>query len=202
MLVKVIIVAAMIAAIVLLGRGYRSAMLNVQRLQANQIVLLSDIDRYKLSDSLNAAQAASVRLTLSEYKKLYADECETVKKLKSDLKGLQSTVNAQTETIRELKAAMKPVVVHDTITMVIDTLQCFEYSDKWLDVSGCLADDTLSLHVSSRDELLAVESLQRKRFLGIPLPIKWFGYKTRSVDVVSMNPNTTIKDITYKTIEQ
>lgn len=182
--------------------GYKRACEDVQRLKANQQVLLSDIDRYKVADSLSAVQTAALRLSLNEYMSLYDNECQTVRQLKADIRGLQGTINAQTETIKELKAEIKPVVVHDTLTTVIDTLHCFEYSDKWIDVNGCIDADTVSLSVTSRDELLIVESLQRKRFLGIPLPIRLFGYRERTTDAVSMNPNTTIKNVTYKTIEQ
>ena len=199
----VVCVVAFLIGVAWLAKGFKQAREDVARLQGNQVVLLSEIDRYKVADSLSAVQTTALRLTLNEYMSLYSSECEQVRRLKSDIKGLQSVVNTQTETINELKAAVKPVVVvHDTIMAVIDTLQCFNYSDKWIDVDGCIEDDSVSLSVTSRDELLAVESLQRKRFLGIPLPISWFGYRSRTVDVVSSNPNTVIKNVTYKTIEQ
>lgn len=183
--------------------AYRRASREAERLSQNQTVLLSDIDRYKVADSLSAVQVMALRLSLSEYMSLYSDECETVRQLQSDVKGLQGVVNTQTQTIRDLKAQLKPVVViHDTVMAIVDTLQCFSYSDKWIDVNGCIEDSTVSLNVVSRDEILAVESLERKRFLGIPLSIKCFGYRSRHLDAVSLNPNTTIVNVTYKTIEQ
>lgn len=201
-LVLVALVVIFFIGVSCLAKGYRRAKEEVSRLANNQVVLLSEIDRYKVADSLSAVQTAALRLSLNEYMSLYSSECETVRRLKSDIKGLQGTINTQTETIKELKAQLRPVVVHDTILAVIDTMQCFDYSDKWIDVSGCVVDDTVSLSVTSRDELVIVESLQRKRFLGIPLPIKLFGYRERTADAVSMNPSTVIKSITYKTIEQ
>ena len=204
---KIIVICAAVillltSALSMAVHGYRKAVKEAERLSQNQTVLLSDIDRYKVADSLSAVQATALRLSLEEYMRLYGRECETVRQLKSDIKGLQGTVNMQTETIKELKAQLKPVVIHDTVMAAIDTLQCFNYSDKWIDVTGCIDDDAISLSVTSRDELLAVESLKRKRFLGIPLSIKLFGYRERHLDVVSSNPNTIIKNVTYKTIEQ
>lgn len=200
------VVAFLLIALALLSYyGFsraKGAEYEARRLADNQVVLLSEIDRYKVADSLSAVQTAALKLSLSEYKELYSSECETVRRLKADIKGLQGTISTQTETIRVLKAQLKPIVVHDTVLAVIDTLQCFDYSDRWIDVSGCIDGDTVSISVASRDELIIVESLQRKRFLGIPLPIRLFGYKTRTADAMSLNPNTTISGVEYKVIER
>ena len=62
---------------------------------------------------------------------------------------------------------------------------------------GYLANDTINLNIVNREELLIAESFVKKRFIGIKLPIWLFGYKTKSVDVVSKNPNTEIKNLEY-----
>ena len=68
---------------------------------------------------------------------------------------------------------------------------------RWTDLHGFISNDTLQVKIINREELILVESLQRKKFLGIKLPGWLFGYKREILDVVSRNPNTTIQDIEY-----
>lgn len=174
----------------------------IERLSANTSVLADSLYSYRVLDSLNAAQTKALRLKADEYRELYASEHELVGKLQADRRGLMAAINMQSQTISRLQASLQPVYVYDTINVVRDTIYCFDYTDKWVDVSGCINNGTLDMSLTSRDELLIVESAQRKRFLGIPLPIRWFGYKSRTVDVLSQNPNTEIIGLNYKTIEQ
>ena len=180
----------------------------IERLSANTNVLTDSLHSYRVLDSLNAVQTKALRLTADEYRELYESEYAKVGELMADRKGLEATIALQSRTIRSLQALLQPVaitdtlVVFDTIRVVHDTVYCFDYSDKWVDLSGCINGDTLNVDFTNRDELLIVESAQRKRFLGIPLPIGWFGYKSRTVDVVSDNPNTVITNVNYKTIER
>lgn len=171
------------------------------RLASNILVLQDSVTSYHILDSLNAAQVTALRLTAAEWREAYANEHEIVRKLQADKVGLMSTIALQTKTISKLQATLQPVYVTNTIC-VTDTIYCFSYSDKWVDFSGCVRDSILDVDLTVRDELLIVESAQRKRFLGIPLPIRWFGYKSRTVDVLSQNPNTEIIGLNYKTIEQ
>lgn len=174
----------------------------IERLSANTYVLTDSLHSYRVLDSLNAVQTKALRLEADEYRELYADECELVGKLRADKVGLMATIAMQSKTIGSLQAALRPVYVTDTVNVIHDTVYCFDYSDRWVDLSGCVNGDTLNLDFTSRDELLIVESAHRKRFLGIPLPISWFGCKSRTVDVVSKNPNTIITELDYKTIER
>lgn len=186
----------------MLALGYAKERDNSSRLEANLLSMNDTLAHYHVLDSLNAAQTKALRLKADEYRELYASEHELVGKLQADRRGLMATINMQSQTISRLQASLQPVYVYDTINVVRDTIYCFDYTDKWVDVSGCINDGTLDMSLTSRDELLIVESAQRKRFLGIPLPIRWFGYKSRTVDVLSQNPNTEIIGLNYKTIEQ
>ena len=180
----------------------------IARLEQNCLTLTDSVKAYRVSDSLNAVQVKALRLTASEYKELYASEHELVKSLRADKVGLLSTIAMQQKTVLALQSALQPVfktdtVRHDTIAVIVhDTIYCFDYKDKWVDLSGCVEDSIVNINLTTYDELLIVESAQRKRFLGIPLSIKLFGYKYRTLDAINMNPNARITNVTYKTIEQ
>lgn len=193
---------ALVALAIAMSAAYVKERNNSSRLEANLLSMNDTLAHYRVLDSLNAVQTTALRLKADEYRELYASEHELVGKLQADRRGLMATINMQSQTISRLQASLQPVYVYDTINVVRDTIYCFDYTDKWVDVSGCINDGTLDMSLTSRDELLIVESAQRKRFLGIPLPIRWFGYKSRTVDVLSQNPNTEIIGLNYKTIEQ
>lgn len=180
----------------------------IARLEQNCLALTDSVKAYRVSDSLNAVQVKALRLTTSEYKELYISEHELVKSLRADKVGLMSTIAMQQKTVLALQSALRPVfktdtVCHDATSLIThDTIYCFGYKDKWVDLSGCVEDSIVNISLTTYDELLIVESAQRKRFLGIPLSIKLFGYKYRTLDAINMNPNVRITSVTYKTIEQ
>lgn len=191
-------------AICLIGHYKQEA----TRLEQTCMTLTDSVKAYRVSDSLNAVQVKALRLTASEYKELYASEQELVKSLRADKVGLLSTVALQQKTVLALQSALQPVcktdtAYHDTTSVIVhDTIYCFGYKDKWVDLSGCVEDSIVNINLTTYDELLIVESAQRKRFLGIPLSIKLFGYKYRTLDAINMNPNARITNVTYKTIEK
>ena len=199
---KLLIILAVCAVAVYLFDANQRKQQEIDRLDNNVVVLTDSLHAYRILDSLNAIQTRALRLTVSEWQEAYKNEAALVKKLQADKCNLQSTINLQLQAIADFKSALTPVVVYEVGDIIRDTIQCFDYSDKWLDVSGCIEHDTVSLHAVCREELLAVESIQRKRFLGIPLPVKWFGYKSRTLDVVSMNPNCEVIGADFKTIEK
>lgn len=200
---KLLIILAVCAVAVYLFDANQRKQQEIDRLDNNVVVLMDSLHAYRVLDSLNAIQTKTLRLTVSEWQEAYKNEAALVKKLQADKRNLQSTINLQLQAIADFKSVLTPVVVYEVGGGITnDTIQCFDYSDKWLDVSGCIEHDTVSLHAVCREELFAVESVQRKRFLGVPLPVKWFGYKSRTLDVVSLNPNCKVISSTYKTIEK
>ena len=64
-------------------------------------------------------------------------------------------------------------------------------------VTGYFTKDSANLNIQSKDELLITKSIERKRFLGIKLSPKWFGYRNLQLNIVSKNPNCTISNIEY-----
>lgn len=151
-------------------------------LRANQKCLLDSIVHYKIADSLNAAQVKVLNLTLSQYKQYMADDAALIKKLKAD--NIKSVVTTRTETRTEL------VIKYDTV--FLDSIKLFRYEDKWTDIIGTVYSDSVKLNIKNYEELIIVDSYQRKKFLFFKLPVKLFGYKHRQIDVVSKNPHTEI----------
>lgn len=166
-----------------------------KRLSNNQEVLLDSIHFYKAADSLNAAKINVLEISLSDYKKYRQEDAKLIKKLKAD--KLSATTSINTTTTTKIKVQVKDSVIYKDRVVPVDTVKQINYDSKWTSVHGYLANDTVNLDIENREELFIAESFIRKKFLGIKLPIWLFGYKTRSLDAVSKNPNTVITNLEF-----
>lgn len=166
-----------------------------KRLTNNQTALLDSMQIYKAADSLNAAKINVLELSLSDYKKYREEDAKLIKKLKAD--KLSATTSINTITTTKIKVQTKDSIIYKDRIVPIDTVKQINFDSKWASVHGYLANDTVNLDIENREELLVAESFTRKRFIGIKLPIWLFGYKTKSIDVVSKNPNTKITNLEY-----
>lgn len=163
-------------------------------LKTNQETLLSDIERYKIDDSINVARIGELNISLSEYKKYRAEDAELIKKLKADKLAAVSNVKIET------KIEQVPVTIHDTIYKQAQ-LKAFDYKSKWTDVSGIIMSDSVLLDIANREELIITESFQKKKFWFIKLPAWLFGYKSKKIDIISKNPNTEVVGAEFITIK-
>ena len=168
--------------------------------RSNTETLLQDVRTYQTKDNLNAAKVGNLELKLSEYKKYRADDAALIKSLQTKNRDLQRVTTAQMKTINELRANVRDSIVYlpgDTVTTV---LRCIEYSDKWVDLDGCIINNTFSGKIITRDSLLITESVQYKRWLGFLWKTKRI--KNREFDIVSKNPNSKITGFEVITIEK
>lgn len=170
------------------------------RYRSNTEILLQDVRTYQTKDNLNAAKVGNLELKLSEYKKYRADDAALIKSLQTKNRDLQRVTTAQMKTINELRANVRDSIVYlpgDTVTTV---LRCIEYSDKWVDLDGCIINNTFSGKIITRDSLLITESVQYKRWLGFLWKTKRI--KNREFDIVSKKPNSKITGFEVITIEK
>lgn len=170
----------------------------IQRLETNLELLLRynkglelETKQYKVQDSLNAAKIQSLELSVKEFKEYRAQDLALIKDLSIRAKDLESLINTRLETTDTIA-----VTIHDTL----QGLRTFDYKSKWTDVQGYIDDDTLQMSIQNREELKVIESIKRKRVLGF----LWYSRKleSRNVDVISLNPNTEIKNVSYINITQ
>lgn len=173
---------------------------NLNRIKENMEVLLESnndlilkVHHYQIQDSLNVAQIKSLELTTKELTTYREKDAKLIKSLKIRNKDLEALVSTKLETRDTILVA-----VHDTIPGVTT----FNYTSTWTDLSGTIdmIKDTMQINIANREDLEVIESVTRKRFLGF----LWYRKKleSRKVDVVSHNPNTTIKNVSYTKIVQ
>lgn len=166
--------------------------------RSNTESLLSDVERFKVRDSLNAARVQSLELTAKEYERSHAEDAALIKSLKGKNRDLQAILDAQTQTIVELSTRpVDTLIIRDSVKIPAISLHC---GDEWYDFDGLLADGEFSGTMVSRDSLVAAETVKYKRFLGFLWKTKKI--KDRRIDILSRNPHTEIKDVSFVRIEK
>lgn len=208
-IIKIVLIATAAITLVFAFSKIHSLKEENARLKSNQDILLtekefvmSESQKYKVSDSLNAVRVSELELTLKEYKRYRSEDLKLIEQLKAGKSDLQKIITSQYETISTLYAKLQDSIRIDTTTNQIDTLKCFDYKSKWTDVKGCvdLRRDTVELQINNRESLKVVETVTYKRFLGFLW--KTNKVKSRQVDVVSENPNTEIMNCEYVSIKR
>lgn len=190
-----IIYSAILLVVSLAFFHFGKKLIKENKAQKNNIeVLLDSVATYKISDSLNAIHLGELQFELSEYKKYREEDAKLIKKLKADKP--QTIIKTETKTEYKIITQIRDSIIYK------DTIKAIDYSSKWTDLHGFINNDSIHINISNREELLLVEAIQRKKFIGIKLPVWLFGYKRKTLDIVSKNPNTTIKDIEYVNIKK
>lgn len=197
MKIKIILTLIAIIASCLMCNRIQHLTEENNRLSNNQETLLTENEHYKIRDSLNVSKTNQLELKLSELKKYKSEYTQLVKDLNIKNSQLEQIISINAETITNLKAMLRDSIRLDTVSNIIDTLKCFEYKSKYTDVSGCINKDIIDMQIRNRESLKAIESKKKKKFLFFKLPIWLFGYKSKQLDIVSLNPNTTIEYIEY-----
>ena len=167
------------------------------RYKGNAAALLSDVQRYRVRDSLNAARVQSLELTVKEYERFRADDAALIKQLKQRNRDLAAVNKTQSQTIIELRAVPRDtvVLVRDSIITPAVAVHC---GDAWFDFDGILTDKEFTGKLEHRDSLLLVESVRYKRFLFW----KTKRIKDRQLDCVSKSPHNSILGLEYIVIEK
>ena len=167
------------------------------RYAGNTAALLSDVERYRVRDSLNAARVQSLELTVKEYERFRADDAALIKQLKQRNRDLAAVNKTQSQTIIDLRAVPRDtvVLVRDSIITPAVAVHC---GDAWYNFDGILTKDEFTGKMEHRDSLLLVESVRYKRFL-------WWKtkrIKDRQLDCVSKSPHNLIIGLEYVVIEK
>lgn len=194
-LAAVAIVAAL--AVIWADRKIERLTAERDRYAGNTAALLSDVERYRVRDSLNAARVQSLELTVKEYERFRAEDAALIKQLKQRNRDLAAVNKTQSQTIIDLRAVPRDtvVLVRDSIITPAVAVHC---GDAWYNFDGLLTKDEFTGKMEHRDSLLLVESVRYKRFL-------WWKtkrIKDRQLDCVSKSPHNSIIGLEYVVIEK
>ena len=148
-LAAVAIVAAL--AVIWADRKIERLTAERDRYAGNTTALLSDIERYRVRDSLNAARVQSLELTVKEFERFRADDAALIKELKQRNRDLAAVNKTQSQTIIDLRAIPRDtVVVRDSVRVPAVAVHC---GDAWYNFDGLLTKDEFT----GKMELIGLE---------------------------------------------
>lgn len=154
-------------------------------------------ESFRVSDSLNAARAEALTMEAEQYAKLREADRKTIEELKGRGRTLAAAAKVATQTQVQVVTQVRDSVVTICDTMMTAAL-CFDHSDRFLTLEGCVYDNKFEGSVTVRDSLHIVETVKYKRFLFW----KTRKVKSRDLRVVSSNPHTLITGVEYIRIEK
>ena len=196
-LAAVAIVAAL--AIIWADRKIEQLTSERDRYAGNTAALLSDIERYRVRDSLNAARVQSLELTIKEYERFRAEDAALIKELKQRNRDLSAVNKTQSQTIIDLRAIPKDTIIIAKDSLIIPAVKIHS-GDAWYDFDGLLTKEEFTGTLRNRDSLVVAETVKYKRFLGFLWKTKQI--KDRQGDVISKNPHTEILGVEHITISK
>lgn len=196
------VIAAILAAILCLISFQRESIRNLRterdKYKNNTESLLSDVETFRVRDSLSAARVQSLELTIKEYQRFRADDAALIRELKAKNRDLAAVNKTQSQTIINLQAIPRDtIVIRDSVQVPAVAVHC---GDAWFDFDGVLTETEFTGTLANRDSLLLAESVRHKRFLGFLWKTKKI--QDRELDVISRNPHTTILGIEHVVIEK
>lgn len=200
--IKAIIAAifvAILSVIVIQHRRIGELKTDRDKYKENTVSLLTDVERYKVRDSLNAARVQSLELTQKEFERFRAEDARLIAELTGKNRDLAAMTKTQAQTIIDLQAVPRDtvVIVRDSIQVPAVSVHC---GDAWFDFDGILAQDQFTGQLKCRDSLVVAESVKYRRFLGFLW--KTHKVKDRRIDVVSRNPHTEIIGVEHIFLEK
>lgn len=169
------------------------------RYAGNTAALLSDVEYYRVRDSLSAARVESLELTVKEFERFRAEDAALIKSLQKKNRDLASVNKTQSETIINLQSVPKDTIIITKDSLVIPAVKIHS-GDAWYDFDGLLTKEEFTGTLRNRDSLVVAETVRYKRFLGFLWKTKQI--KDRQVDVVSKNPHTEILGVEHITISK
>ena len=165
------------------------------RYKSNTETLLTDVETFRVRDSLKAARVQSLELTMKEYERFRADDARLIKELQGKNRDLAAVNKTQAQTIIELHSVPHDtVIIRDSVQVPAVAVHC---GDEWYTFDGVLTPENFYGTLLNRESLLVAESVRFKRFLFW----KTKRIKDRQTNVVSKNPHTTIMNVEYVVIE-
>lgn len=197
-IMAVVVIATAISAI-WSGRTINRLMAERDRYKGNTATLLSDVEHYRVRDSLSAARVQSLELTVKEFERFRAEDAELIRQLKARNRDLAAVNKTQSETIIELSAVPRDtvIIIRDSIKVPAVAVHC---GDAWFDFDGLLTKEQFTGTLANRDSLIVAETVKYKRFLGFLWKTK--DIQDRQIDVVSKNPHTTIMGVEHIVISK
>lgn len=180
-----IIMLGMVCTISFQAKYIKKQKANIERLDGNVTALTTDINHFKVNDSLNAATIQSLNITVSEFKDMNIEAKKTIDALNIKYKRLLKVNQTITQENQDLllNKTIDTLILKDTIVKTISA----SYRSPYLDLDIYDLGNQYQVKYESRDTIDQILENIPKKFLFIRYGTK--GFKTT---YVNRNPNAKI----------
>lgn len=180
-----IIMLGMVCTISFQAKYIKKQKANIERLDGNVTALTTDINHFKVNDSLNAATIQSLNITISEFKDMNIEAKKTIDALNIKYKRLLKVNQTITQENQDLilNKTIDTLILKDTIVKTVSA----SYRSPYLDLDIYDLGNQYQVKYESRDTIDQILENIPKKFLFIRYGTK--GFKTT---YVNRNPNAKI----------
>ena len=180
-----IIMLGMVCTISFQAKYIKKQKANIERLDGNVTALTTDINHFKVNDSLNAATIQSLNITVSEFKDMNIEAKKTIDALNIKYKRLLKVNQTITQENQDLllNKTIDTLILKDTIVKTVSA----SYRSPYLDLDIYDIGNQYQVRYESRDTIDQILENIPKKFLFIRYGTK--GFKTT---YVNRNPNAKI----------
>lgn len=180
-----IIMLGMVCTISFQAKYIKKQKANIERLDGNVTALTTDINHFKVNDSLNAATIQSLNITISEFKDMNIEAKKTIDALNIKYKRLLKVNQTITQENQDLllNKTIDTLILKDTIVKTVSA----SYRSPYLDLNIYDLGNQYQVRYESRDTIDQILENIPKKFLFIRYGTK--GFKTT---YVNRNPNAKI----------
>ena len=165
----------------------------ISDLKSDKVTLLTGLTEQANKNNELVYIVNGLHVNEKELKKYNADLQNKLKDNDIKFKNLNSIVSTQQNIILSLKTALKDstriTIINDTIYS--DTIKCFNYSDSYNNITGCIDEDSIFTTLKAAIPLdIFIENIYKYKFL-------WWRWKVINykVKVTTPNPSATITDL-------
>ena len=180
-----IIMLGMVCTISFQAKYIKKQKANIERLDGNVTALTTDINHFKVNDSLNAATIQSLNITVSEFKDMNVEAKKTIDALNIKYKRLLKVNQTITQENQDLllNKTIDTLILKDTIVKTVSA----SYRSPYLDLDIYDLGNQYQVRYESRDTIDQILENIPKKFLFIRYGTK--GFKTT---YVNRNPSAKI----------
>lgn len=180
-----IIMLGMVCTISFQAKYIKKQKANIERLDGNVTALTTDINHFKVNDSLNAATIQSLNITVSEFKDMNIEAKKTIDALNIKYKRLLKVNQTITQENQDLllNKTIDTLILKDTIVKTVSA----SYRSPYLDLDIYDLGNQYQVKYESRDTIDQILENIPKKFLFIRYGTK--GFKTT---YVNRNPSAKI----------
>lgn len=164
----------------------------IARLESNQKVLTSNVERYKTESNKNVASVQALVMTKQELEESLSNLTDQLRDMKVETKRLKTLSETALQSEHNINAKLELIIKEkeDSLGFPLqpDSMYCINYATPYICIEGCAdKNGRFDGNIITNDTILQVVHVIPKKFLFIK-----YGVKAIRQDIKMANPDANI----------